>query len=148
MKDVRQALYQYKGMKASFALLNDRLNEILLMKNETLDNLKAALVKETLTSQTNKTGDPTYEAVDRAIRLYGQESERIQREMENIAGDIIDIETALTTSGLTDIELRILKYRYFDNRNWTWIAMNVNYSEPQCKRMRSKGIMKMEQNKR
>jgi prefoldin subunit 5 len=143
--NVKTALYQYRGTKAEIERLKARMTEIAELREETCEQLKAVVASMTPMSQTNTVGDPTFEAVDKLVRLYGQEERRIAREIERLTKEIAVVDSAISRAGLNEIEHKLIRYKYLDSpaRNMTWISTNIAYSRSNCYRIHNEAVEKI-----
>jgi hypothetical protein len=145
VSSIKTALYQYRGTKAEIERLKARMAEITELREEACEQLKAVVASMTPKSQTNTVGDPTFEAVDKLVRLYGQEERRIAREIERLTKQNAAVESAISRAGLNEVEHKLIRYKYLDSpaRNMTWISMNLVYCRSNCYKVHNKAVKKI-----
>jgi DNA-directed RNA polymerase specialized sigma subunit len=144
MTDARMALYQYASMQAEITRIEHRIGEMRSIMADTCEPLRAFVAQQTPSGQTNKTSDPTCEAVQRLIDIYGTEIKELTERLETVKEDIRQVDEAIFSAELTPDEYNVIQFYYCDGKRWDWISEEIHYSESQCRRYRNRAMSKIQ----
>lgn len=131
-KKTEKILYNYNYLKANLDFKKSELDEL---KSE--DGIRVVDYQSTPTSKTYKISQPVE---DKAI-LNMERQNSITVTINKLKSKINSIEKSLTF--LNNEERKIIEFRYINSMNWIQISQEINISERQAQRIKTKAIDKL-----
>lgn len=132
-------LYIYDSIPSEVQKLNTELNDIIQNRKQTRDTLKATTITDMPRGGT--TSDPTYQAVERAIDIYGERIETIIKRIDWLLATKGYIEDKLKV--LNNEEMRVIELRYFRGYKMKRVPYIMHFSLQHCYRIHYEAINKM-----
>ena len=144
-KQVEDYLQQYR-------FLNRRIHEYELelmelkrkQENRALDFLRPRVL-DGIWAKSNSDADKVGEAVAMVIDVYAKRMMRISRKIKEIFKQMAQIEAIVDNAGLNDIEYYLIKQRYFEGENMSFIAVDIGYSERGAREIKYRALKKIYQ---
>ncbi len=144
-KPVEDFLQQYR-------FLNRRIQEYELellelkrkQENRALDFLRPRVLDGTWV-KANSDADRVGEAVAMVIDVYAKRMMRISRKIKEIFKQLAQIEAIVDNAGLCDIEYCLIKQKFFEGDNMSFIAVDIGYSERGAREVKYRALKKIRQ---
>lgn len=132
---IEWALYNYKPNKVQLRLLKKNLKEEL----DAVKDISAINYNQEKVSETNETGDPTAEYLEKKEQI----KERYNKKMKELEEHIEIVELSLSL--MTEREKKIIERRYIDGRQWTDIAIDedIDITPRSCRRIRTEALSRL-----
>ena len=143
MTDIERFLYEYRGVKNRIRELECELEEIQAKKQAQYDKLLKAQRIKPERIRGGPEVDPVVEAVAKLVDVYAEREKKIADDLKEANGKLAFIEDTVNGAGLSEIELRYVRLRYFEGLKIKQLAKDTFASKRTIYRIRDDVLEKL-----
>jgi hypothetical protein len=132
MTDTEKTLYEYSDTKRRIRELELQLDELEAKKAGVYDKLLGVKPPKDVRVSGGLSYDPVVDAVAQLVDVYAKRIRNVAGQLGEAHGKLAWIEELVRAAGLSEIEQRYVRLRYFDGLPVWKVAQELHFCEKQA----------------
>ncbi len=143
MTEIERQLSEYPRVKQRIRELELQIDELKAKRDSIYDDMLRGVAPEKDRVTGGPLYDPVVQAVAQLVDVYAERIRKLSADLAAAYGKLAQIEDMVNGAGLSEVELRYVRLRYFEGAAAEKVAQIIGYSIPHMVRIRTRTLKKM-----